>query len=41
MELVALLLQLPDLLAVFVFVQEAQGELVLRVISGLKGLLRT
>ena len=41
MELVALLLQLPDLLAVLVFVEKAQGELVLCVVSGVKGLSHT
>lgn len=37
-ELVALLLQLSDLLAVFVFVDEALRELVLGFVSGSKGL---
>lgn len=41
MELVALLLQLPDLLAVFVFVKQTMGELVLCVVSGMKRLLHT
>lgn len=38
MKLVTLLFQLSDLLAIFVFVQEALGELVLCVISGLERL---
>ena len=38
MELIALLLQLSDLLAVFVFVDETLGEVVLRVVSGPEGL---
>lgn len=38
MKLVTLFFQLSDLLAIFVFVQEALGELVLCVVSGLERL---